>query len=269
VAGALIEAHAEVVGLDEPGVLGLGGGEVDQSQLVQDLVGNRAGELGATAHAELHAEQRLDILVATRGHQRADPTQIPSGRPGALSVHEQAPLDLRAHQGAQTQQVDLPGPEGCGRGDAPPAKRRLVVVFDRHWPAELFVAVPPRRRQPHVAGPFVTLVAALMPPAQAQRRIGEVGADRHPTASVAGKGQLLAQPGGQVRVSAVGLLMVGPPAQMPLAQSQLGMGNRPLRTQLADHLLGPHVAFQTRCGGEKRGLAHAALTIARPLPQML
>ena len=126
--------------------------------------------------------QRLDVLVATRGHQRADPTQVPSGRPGALGVDEQAPLDLRAHQWAQTPQVDLPGPPRCRRGGAPPAKRRLVGVFDRDRPAELFIAVPPRRRQPRAAGPFVTVVAAGMPRAQAKRRVGQVGADRHPTA---------------------------------------------------------------------------------------
>ena len=56
---------------------------------------------------------------------------------------------------------------------------------------------------------------------------------------------------------------------MPLAQPQLGMRNRPLRTHPADQLLGPHVARQTRCSGEKRGLAHAALTFARKLLQML
>ncbi len=56
---------------------------------------------------------------------------------------------------------------------------------------------------------------------------------------------------------------------MPLAQSQLGMSDRPLWTHPADHLLGPHVALQTGCGGEKRGLAHAALAFASKLLQML
>ena len=181
----------------------------------------------------------------------------------------QAPLDLRAHQWPQTPQVDLPGPEGCGRGGAPPTKRRLVGVVDRDRPAELFVAVPPRRRQLCAAGPFIAVVAAVMPGAQTERRVGEVGTDRHPTAAVAGQGQLLAQPGGQVRDVAVGSLVVLPSAQMPLAQPQLGMRNRSLRTHPAGHLLGPHVALQTGCGGEKRGLAHAALTFARKLLQML
>ena len=253
----------------KPASLGLGWGEVDQSQLVQDLLDDRAGEVCRSAGTEREADERLDVVVATGGHQRADPPQVPSGGPGALGVDEQAPLDLRANQRAQTQQVDLPGPPRCRRGGAPPTKRRLVGVVDRDRPAELFVAVPPRRRQPRAAGPFVTLVAAAMPRAQAKRRVGEVGTDRHPTGPVAGKGQLLAQPRGQVRGFAVGLLVVLPSAQMPLAQPQLGMRNRPLRTHPAGQLLGPHVALQTRCGGEKRGLAHAALTFARPLPQML
>jgi hypothetical protein len=47
------------------------------------------------------------------------------------------------------------------------------------------------------------------------------------------------------------------------------MRNRPLRTHPTDHLLGPHMALETRCGGEKRRLAHAALTLPCPLPQML
>ena len=108
-----MEPHTEVVGLDETGVLGLGGGEVDQSQLVQDLLDDRAGEVRGSAGAEREADQRLDVVVATRGHQRADPPQVPSGGPGALGVDEQAPLDLRAHQWPQTQQIDLPGPPRC------------------------------------------------------------------------------------------------------------------------------------------------------------
>ena len=51
--------------------------------------------------------------------------------------------------------------------------------------------------------------------------------------------------------------------------SSSGMRDRPLRTDLAGHLLGAYVARQTRCGAEKSGLAHATLTIARPLLQML
>jgi hypothetical protein len=265
----LIEPHAEVVSLDETGVLGLGWGEVDQSQLVQDLLDDRTSKVRGSAGTELEAEQRLDVLFATRGHQRADPTQVPSGRPQALGVDEQAPLDLRTHQGAQTQQVDLPGPPRRRRGGTPPTKRRLVDVFDRDWPAELFIAVPPRRRQRRAAGPFVTLVAAAMPGAQAKRRVGEVGTDRYPTRSIAGKTQLLAQPRRQVRGFAGGPPVMLPSAQMPLAQPQLGMRNRPLRTHPADELLGPHMTLQTRRGGEKRGLAHAPLTFARPLLQML
>ena len=90
-----------------------------------------------------------------------------------------------------------------------------------------------------------------------------------PAGSVTGKGQLLAQPRGQVRVSATGVLVVCPSAQTPLAQPQFGMRNRPLRTHPTDHLLGPHMALETRCGGEKRRFAHAALTLPCPLPQML
>jgi hypothetical protein len=56
---------------------------------------------------------------------------------------------------------------------------------------------------------------------------------------------------------------------MPLAQPQLGMGNRPLRAYPAGQLLGSRVARQTRCSGEKRGLAYAALSFARILLQML
>jgi hypothetical protein len=56
---------------------------------------------------------------------------------------------------------------------------------------------------------------------------------------------------------------------MPLAQPQLGMRNRPLRAHPAGQLLGSHVALQTRCGGEKRGLAYAALSFACKLLQML
>ena len=50
---------------------------------------------------------------------------------------------------------------------------------------------------------------------------------------------------------------------------QLSMRDRPLRAHPAGQLLGPHVPRPTRCGGEERGLAHAALPFARPLPQML
>ena len=55
------EQHPEVLGLQEPGVFGLLGGEVDQPQLVQDLLGDRAGELGRGAGAELEPDQRIGI----------------------------------------------------------------------------------------------------------------------------------------------------------------------------------------------------------------
>ena len=171
--------------------------------------------------------------------------------------------------GRRPSRLICPGHHGAGRGGTPPTKRRLVGVVDRNRPAELFKAVPPRRRQPRAAGPFVTVVAAGMPRAQAKRRVGQVGADRHPTGPVAGKGQLLTQPRGQVGGFAVGLLVVLPSAQVPLTQPQLGMGNWPLGAHPAGQFLGPHMALQTRCRAEKRSLTYAALAFARPLPQML
>jgi hypothetical protein len=62
---------------------------------------------------------------------------------------------------------------------------------------------------------------------------------------------------------------MSPPAQVPLAQPQLGMRNRPLQAHPASHLLGPHLALQTRCRSEKRSLAYAAVTLDCPLPHML
>jgi hypothetical protein len=63
--------------------------------------------------------------------------------------------------------------------------------------------------------------------------------------------------------------MVLPSAPMPLAQPQLGVRGRPVRAHPAGQLLGSRVALQTRCSGQKRGLAYATLTFARELLQML
>jgi hypothetical protein len=46
------------------------------------------------------------------------------------------------------------------------------------------------------------------------------------------------------------------------------MRNRLPRTDPADHMLSAHVALQTRCSAEKRGLTYAALSFARKLLQM-
>ncbi len=82
-------------------------------------------------------------------------------------------------------------------------------------------------------------------------------------------GQLLAQPDSQVRAFDIGVRVLAPLAQMPVAQPQAAMRNRPLGAHPADRLLGSCMALQTRCGGEKCGLADAALSFARKLLQML
>ena len=56
-AGALIEPHPEVVGLDEPLVLRLRRGVVDQPQFVQDLLRDRTGEVRGSALAERERDQ--------------------------------------------------------------------------------------------------------------------------------------------------------------------------------------------------------------------
>lgn len=67
--GPVVESHPGVLGLQEPGVLRLGGSEVNQPQLVQDLLGDRTGELGAPTGAELEADQRVHVLGPAGRHQ--------------------------------------------------------------------------------------------------------------------------------------------------------------------------------------------------------
>ena len=70
--------------------------------------------------------------VAAGGHQRPEPPELPALRPGAASVDEQSPLDLRGHQRPQPEQVDPAAARWRRGGGAPAAKRLLVGVVDRH-----------------------------------------------------------------------------------------------------------------------------------------
>ena len=216
-AHAVREQHPEVLGLQEPGVLGLGRGEIDQSQLVQDLLGDRAGERRGAAGPELEIDQRVHLKGPAGGHQGADPAQVPPGRPSPLSVHEQAPLDFRSHQRTQPAQVDLPWPRLRRNRRAPAPELRLVVVLKRDRLPALLIPLPPAPRHGRPAGCAVTAVAAAVPGAQSERRISQARADDHTAGPVAGAGLLLARPEREVRARTLLVPADRPPAQMPLA----------------------------------------------------
>ena len=153
------EQHPEVLGLQEPGFLRLVRGEVDQPQLVQDLLDDRPGLLRGAA-AELQVDQRAGVLRAAGGDQRADPADVPPGRPVPLGVNEQPPLDLGFHQGPQAAEVDLAGPRLGRHRRAPAAEGCLVGIADRHRLAVLFVPLPPVLRQGGRPWAAVAAVAA-------------------------------------------------------------------------------------------------------------
>src|ERR1700730_19068724 len=149
-AAAMAKPGPEVVGLDESGGTGIGGRVVDQPQLALDLLGDRAAHLRTAADVGLQADQRVELQVAAGGHQRTDPPQLPALRPGAASVDEQSPLDLRGRQRPQPEQIDPAAARWRRGGGAPAAERLLVGVVDRHRLAGPLLAdpTPPRPDTP-------------------------------------------------------------------------------------------------------------------------
>ena len=216
VAHAVREQHPEVLGLQEPGLLRLVRGEVDQAKLVQDLLDDRPGLLRA-AIAELQVDQRPGVLLAAGGGQRADPAKVPPCRPFPLRVHEQPPLDLGPRQRPEAPEVDLPGPRLGRHRLAPPAEARLVGVADRRRLSVLLPLLPPLLAQRGPARAAVAAVAGRVPGTQAQGRLSQVRADRHGARAVAAERLLLACPLRETGFPAPRLLVIRPPGQVLLA----------------------------------------------------
>jgi len=63
-------------------------------------------------------------------------------------------------------------------------------------------------------------------------------------------------------------LLVSPPAQVPLAQPQLGVGGGPFRADPAGDLLDPDMPVQPVGGGDEGCLADAALAGGNPVIEM-
>ncbi len=156
-----------------------------------------------------------------------------------LGIGVHAPLDLGAQQRMQTAQVDLRRAEHRVGRRAPAPERGLVAVEDRDRVAAAFVAVGPLGRQGRPTGPALGAVPALVPSAQAQRRVRQLRADPNPAAAVARIRLLPGEPAGEVRVAAVEFAVPEPAELMLVAQHQRDIARRALRADPARPLVSP------------------------------
>jgi hypothetical protein len=97
------EPNPEVLGLDEAGIAGLLGREVDQPQRIAHLPHDQAGQMHALV--QLQFGQRAELALPAEVDHVLHPVQLP---PGVLplGVGEQPPFDFCDKQGSKTEQIE-------------------------------------------------------------------------------------------------------------------------------------------------------------------
>jgi hypothetical protein len=254
---AVREANTEVLSLQEPALLGLIRGEVDQPKVVQDLLGDAASELGAAVQVQV--DQGVHVARPAGGHQFLDPAQVPARRPRPLGVHEQPPLQLGPHQRTQSAQVELAGPGHRGLGRAPGSELSTVAEGQRDGLSGVLETLPPTVGQLSPARAVLPAVASLVSGTQSERGVSQRGADHHLAGPVAGVGLLVTRPPREVGGLAALLAVQMPAPAVPLTQSQVLAVGGTLRADPAD-LVHPRGERAHRLGGgDERGLADPAL----------
>ena len=256
-----------MLGLDETRLPAVGGSEVDQPQMEQHLPHQRHIAGRNVIQIEVHQRDRA-ACPAVLGHL-LDQSWLPLTRSRLRGEDEERPLDLRPQQRRQPMQIYLSWPAGCGRLRAPCPELLPVPIADTDCKVAALEPVPPGRGQQRTPRPALTSVALLVPVAQTQRRIGQVGADGHPAGAVAGELLLFGEPALEARALARGAGVALPPKTVPLAQPRQQVRRGPLRTHPADGLPGPHGRIQPSRVRHERGLADAVRSCCTPLPAVL